>query len=311
MERLSKDSPGKHVVWRHEHPVIPKYKDNHIYGRVLEAHQEDGYFISKYQGYKHTPAHIKVYNIIKERDELKNPLSVSIRYRQYGDDDAPKHFDVIEHSLTPTPACKECVILDINNESDNMNDEERLQKIKEIEEELTLKNKKLESLESKIVSLEELVTKSAESIKVKDEQLEVDKTEKKELSDKVISFNDKLNEQIKMIDKLNEDMKLNELEPSIKKLIEIDGKSMEDLYRMKARSALADDKSFEEVKTFFAERIKDQESKNTPAVPKDIYDTALEAQMSDEELEDDKQKASRDSRAFANMPPEFFKRGDK
>ena len=314
MKRLVADSPGKHVVWRHEHPVNPKYTKNHIYGRVLESHEEDGYFISKYQGYKHTPEHIKVLNIMKERDDINHPLSMSIRYRQYGSDNDPKHFDVIEHSLTPTPACKECVILDIKNESDNMIDEKELQKklkhIEKLEEQLTLKTKKLEQMETKLVSLEETVEKAQESIEIKDKQLEAEKSGNKDLMEKVISFNDKLNEQGKMIDKLNEGLKLKEFEPLLTKLVKLDGKNMESLYRLKAQNSLKDE-SFEETKKFFVDRINERETEVTSATPKDLYETAAEAQIRDEELEDDESKSQRDKQAFTNMPEEFFNRGDK
>jgi len=307
LERLAKDSPGKHLVWRHEHPVNPNYIENHIYGRVLESQAEDGHFISKYQGYKHTQAHKKVLEIIKKRNEIEQPLSISIRYRQYGPDEKPIHFDIIEHSLTPTPACKECVILDIKNESEIMDEKElqkKLDEIAKLEDELTLKTKKLEQMESKIVSLEE-------AVETKEKELEGEKGEKKKLLDQMLEFTDKLNEQKKMIDSLNEGLRLKEIEPLISKLIELDGKNMESLYRMKAKASLAKDEEFEETKKFFEGRIKERESEITSAVPKDLMETALENQR-DEELEDDKTKQIRDKRAFANMPEEFFeKRGDK
>jgi len=315
LKRLSRDSPGKHLVWRHEHPVNPKYTKNHIYGRVLESKTEDGYFISKYQGYKHTPAHMKALEIIKKRDEINNPLSISIRFRQYGSDENPIHFDVIEHSLTPTPACEECVILDIKNESEIMDEKELKQKLEQIaklEDELTLKNTKLEQMENKIVSLEKSIEKAEETVETKDKELEDISNEKKELLEQVLTFSDKLNEQKNMIDSLNEGLKLKEVEPLITKLIELDGKNMESLYRMKAKNSLKEDKEFEETKKFFESRIKERETEITSAVPKDLSETALEAQIREEELEDEKLGKQRDRKAFANMPDEFFKkRGGK
>lgn len=311
LKRLSNDSPGKPVVWRHEHPVNPKFTKNHIYGRVLESHTDDGHFVSKYQGYKHTKDHIKVYNIIKERHEMGLPLSISLRYRQYGPDEAPVHFDVIEHSLTPTPACKECVILDIQNESDIMEKEEveaKLKQIAKLEDELTLKTKKLEQMESKIVSLEKSIKEAEEVVETKDKELELEKLEKDELTKKVLSFSDKLNEQKQMIDKLNEGIKLKELDPLIGKLVELDGKDMKALYEMKAKNSLHKDEEFEETKKFFAERIKQRETEITRAIPKDLRDTALEAQRKDEELESDEEKKARDKGAFMNMPKKFFER---
>jgi len=308
LNRISNDSAGKHLVWRHEHLVNPRFVESHIYGRVLESQVKDGYLITKYQGYKHTPEHLKVYEDIKRRDNINHPLSISVRYRQYGPDNAPIHFDVIEHSLTPTPACKECVILDIKNESENMADlEQELKKIAKLEEELTLKNKTMDEMEKKVVALEKQI-KDAES---KDVELESEKKEKKELVDKVISISDKLNEQAKTIDKLNETIKMKEIEPLVKRIVDLDGKNMEALYMLKAREAIKDEK-FEETKKFFLDRINQKETEITHAVPEDLASTAAKAQKKDEELEDDKLSKARDLKAFAHMPKEFWeKRGAK
>ena len=165
-----------------------------------------------------------------------------------------------------------------------------------------------EQMETKIVSLEASVEKAEEAVETKDKELESEKSDNKELLEKVLSFNDKLNEQGKMIHELNEGLKLKELEPLLNKLVELDGTSMEPLYRLKAQSSLADDKSFEETKKFFVDRVKEKETQITSAVPTDLRVTALEAQISEKELEDDNTKAVRDKKAFVNMPKEFFKR---
>jgi len=312
LERISNDSPGKPLIWRHEHPIIPEFtKSTHIFGRVLESHVEKGDIFSKYQVYGHTQAHLDVRNIIKKRDELNKPIKISLRFRQYGPDESPIHFDVIEHSLTPTPACKECKVIDILNESDNMPEEEKdeyeqelMKSIRELEEKLTKKDKILEELESKIVTLEKTIEDS-------EKEIESERTEKDEISEQILELNDKVKEQSIIIDKLHEKIKMKEVEPVINNLIELDGKDMEELYRMKVRDSIADDKKFEEVKNFLSKRAKELESAPHAQV-EDLSSTAQKSQFKDEELEDEKQKAQRDVKAFANMPKEFFeKRGAK
>ena len=71
LKRLAHDSPGKHLVWRHEHPLIPKYKSTHIYGTVLESNVKDDGILSKYEVYGHTDEHLKASRIIRERMKLE------------------------------------------------------------------------------------------------------------------------------------------------------------------------------------------------------------------------------------------------
>jgi DNA repair exonuclease SbcCD ATPase subunit len=230
-----------------------------------------------------------------------------MRYRQYGEDD-PIHFDVVEHSLTPTPACKECVALDILNESDKMTElEEKLKEIEELEKQLTQKDKLLEDLEGKIVVIEKQLEDIEKESKVKDEELEQEKTDKDKITEQILEFKDKLNEQTKIIDELKEKNAMKDIEPLINNLIELDGKEMEELYRMKAQNAYKEgDKAFEEAKEFLRERAKNRESA-VHAVTTDLDETALKAQqVIDEELEDPTLAKKRDERAFANMGKEFY-----
>lgn len=306
LERLAIDSKGKHLVWRHEHPLIPKYNATHIYGTVLESHVQDGGIISTYEVYGHTDEHLKARRIITERMELKKPISISMRYRQYGEED-PIHFDVVEHSLTPTPACKTCKVIDILNESDKMTDlEEKLKEIQELEKELTKKDKLLEDLEGKIVVIEKQFEDLKKETEVKDEELEQEQTDKDKFSEQVLEFKDKLNEQTKIIDVLKEDLAMKDIEPLIKNLIELDGKEMEDLYRMKAQNAYkVGDKEFEKAKSFLKERVKQRENQ-VHAITTDLDETARNAQIKDKEFEDKDLAAKRDKRAFANMSEKFF-----
>ena len=124
-----------------------------------------------------------------------------------------------------------------------------------------------------------------------------------ETDEQLVEFKDKLNEQKTMIDKLNEDLAFKKVEPFINKLVKLDGafgEKMRPLYLKQAQEEGAIE--------FFKEAILEKE--NTPkAVTTSLNDTADES-IKDVELEDDKTKKQRDG-AFANMPAEFFKRGEK
>lgn len=299
LKRLAADSPGKPILWRHENPADPKFqKSTHILGRVLESKVDGDEIVSKYELYGHTEDHRKVRKIVKDRHKIDEPLKVSMRFRTYGDENNPVHMDVFEHSLTPTPACKECTIIDILNEEEKMeNKEEIMKQIKELEDELTKKDKIMEELESKVVTLEK-------DIESKDTELEDAKTSKDEVLKQLTAFTDKLNEQSTMINKLKDDLAYKEVEPLINKLVKLDGplgEKMRPLYEQRAKENDAVD--------FFNEAILEKE-KEPKASVKDLTDTANES-IHDDELEDDKMKATRD-KAFANMPKEFFElRGDK
>lgn len=307
-ERLSGDSPGKPLVWRHEHPVIPNYKSTHIYGRVLESTTDEKGILSKYQVYGHTDDHRKIREVIEKRHEIGEPIKISMRFRQYGSDKDPIHFDVIEHSLTPTPACDECKVIDILNESDNMPEEEKkleevLKEIQELEAQLTKKDKALEELESKIVTLEKQYEEASKEV-------ETEKSEKDKIADQLLEFKDALNELKATNKKLEDAMKFKEVEPLLNNLIELDGKEMKELYEMKARNSLSDEKAFEKVKEDFKARIKKLEKESAHAVPEDLSTTAGSALLKDEKLESKETSEARDKKAFANMPKEFFeKRG--
>jgi len=306
LNRLAQDSINKPVVWRHEHPIIPDFKNTHIYGTVLESKAEDGSIYSKYEIYNHTNDHKKVRDVIKMRKELGDPIKISMRFRQYERGGNPIHYDVIEHSLTPTPACKECKMIDFVNESDIMPEDnknaEELKKIKILEAELTKKEKLLEDLEVKIVTLEK-------SISEKDKVLEEKEGERKEILDKLLELNDKFKEQEKVVDELKEARKMDELNPLIERAVKEDGELMRPLYTKEAKSLVKEGK-FEDAKKFLLERVKDLEKEKPMAEVTDLRESA--ESVIDEELEDEGLKSKRDKKAFRNMPPEFQKwfRGD-
>jgi chromosome segregation ATPase len=181
---------------------------------------------------------------------------------------------------------------------------EVLKEIQELEEQLTKKDKALEELETKIVTLEKQYEEATKEV-------ETEKSEKEKIADQLLEFKDALNELKSKNSKLENDMKFKEVEPLLNTLIELDGEEMKELYEMKARNSLSDDKAFEKVKVDFAARIKKLEKESAHAVPEDLSTTAGSALMKDEELEESKETTlKRDKKAFANMPKEFFeKRG--
>lgn len=301
LNRLAQDSINKPVVWRHEHPIIPDFKNTHIYGTVLESKAEDGSILSEYEIYNHTDDHRKVREVIKKRHELGEPIKISMRFRQYDRGGSPIHYDVIEHSLTPTPACAECKMIDFVNESDIMPDDnekaEELKKIKALEAELTKKEKLLEDLEVKVVTLEK-------SISDKDSLLEEKEGERKEILDKLLEVNKKLNEQEKVVDELKEARKMDELNPLIERAVKEDGELMRPIYTKEAKSLVKEGK-FEDAKKFLLERLESLEKDKPMAEVTDLRESA--EKVIDEELEDEGLRNKRDRSAFKNMPPEFSK----
>lgn len=305
LERLSKNSVGKPLVWRHEHPADIRFNENHIYGEVVRSEVVDGFIESEYELYTHTQDHKKLVKILKDRDELKSPLSISMRFRTYFNEEGqPIHYDVIEHSATPTPACKECVVIDIQNEENNMNElEEKIKEIEELEEQLTKKDKLLEELEQEVLDIKN-------SVKKKDEMLEEEKTEKQKIEEKLIAFKDKLNEQSKLIDEMKEQNKMDKLQPYIERILEEDGDEMRDLYENKALRLIREDK-FDEAKSFLNKRLEKVAKDKVMPVTKSFEQSAQESQedVEDLSLEEEKEKAKK---AFAHFPELYEKLyGDK
>ena len=306
LARLAEDSVGKHVVWRHEHPLIPSFNSTHIYGRVLESYAKEGLIYSKYEIYGHTDDHLKVRDVIKKRFELNDPIKISMRFRQYGEEN-PIHYDVVEHSLTPTPACEKCRSIEIINESEKMTEKELAKKIQELEEQLTKKDKLLEATEAKVAEVKKQVEDKILELEGKDKTLEETEDSKKEITDQLLEFKDKMNEQDKIIDKLQEENFLKGIAPMIKDLIELDGKEMESIYRDKALEAYHknDKKVLDECLEFLGARSKRLEGA-AHAVLKSLEGQANDSQFKDEELEDKETAVKRDKLAFTNMPKEFF-----
>jgi DNA repair exonuclease SbcCD ATPase subunit len=222
-ERLAKDSKFKHFIWRHQHPVQKGNEEIHIFGRVEDAWLEgaDNEIFAKYEIYGHTPDHLALREIIKERQHNRDPLGVSMRYRKYYIGDTVLHYDVLEHSGTPFPACTDCkgtnfeVETMVNEEKQTENTETELEeedvelaksikKIEELEAQLNSKSKILEGIQTEMVALEkelknkdkklEEATKSEESLEqtVSGLKLEVERLKKKPIVDKILEYNPKI-----------------------------------------------------------------------------------------------------------------------
>lgn len=258
---LATDSINKHLVWKHRHPIDPKYKEYPILGKVVESEVvDDEYILSKYLVYGHTKTHQQLRKEIIRGIEKGDPVSVSMRFRTYYE--TPKkekviHCDVFEHTNTFIPACQECIVLDYQNESDEIMDEQKVQEeIKKLEEQLSTKEQKLEELKAKIEDLEKDLISKVDEIKVKDQSLE---STKKGFEEKVLELESK-------IDMLDKSTVLGEIE-------KLEGKTiLSEIYKTKPKSWL--EKRLEEVKAKVV----------TPST-QTLDESASEAQSEDESLE--------------------------
>ena len=188
LKALSNKLVNKHFTWRHRHPIEEVHKENHVYGIVRESSVKEKLMV-KVEMYDHTEDHRKLIEDIKLRDFVKDPLSLSMHYRTYFNEEGEiMHYDVFELAGTPYPHCKKCQILKtgvIKMEKDEKikptetkEEEEGLSealiKIEELEKELNSKTKNLEDLTSKL--------------EVIDKELEDKETKEKSLEDRVLEL---------------------------------------------------------------------------------------------------------------------------
>jgi len=225
-ERLANDSKGKHLIWRHQHPVQEGNEETHIYGRVENAWLEgkNKELFAKYEVYGHTPDHLALREDIRERQKSGDPLGISMRYRKYYFDDKILHYDVFEHSGTPIPQCTDCKtinfeVLTMEEEKkpkDEVKEEEEdiskhLEKIEELESQLNSRTKILEEIKTEMVKLEKEINskdKALEDAEVKEKtmeqtvadlKLEVERLSKKPIVDKILEFNPKISKDDKYL----------------------------------------------------------------------------------------------------------------
>lgn len=190
---LSDDSNSKHFIWRHQSPIEEGNFETHIYGKVAESwlEGENKEIYAKYEVYGHTKDHLAIREVIKERIKVNDPLGVSMRYRKYYDDAGNViHYDVLEHSGTPFPACENCKSIDF--EVIEMTNEEKikekvlskedldksLDKIKDLEEQLDSRTKILEEKKLEMETLKK-------EISTRDAELEKKKIDEQSLEDQI------------------------------------------------------------------------------------------------------------------------------
>lgn len=235
LKRLARESINKHLVWRHRHPIESQHKENHVYGRVVQARLEGGYIVSTYEVYNHTPDHLAFIEVLKERSNIGDQLGISMHYRKYYNVlNEVIHYDVFEHSGTPFPACESCKTIEIGvktmtNENDKKEKVKKevdenietptlevdtklddksldvLKKIGELETMLNDKTKKLEEYKGKIESLELETKKKSEELADKNQKTKTVEEQLLELKTEISYLKKK-----PMIDKLLELVKIDD-----------------------------------------------------------------------------------------------------
>ena len=211
---LSNKLINKHFTWRHRHPIQEKHKENHVYGIVEDSWVKEKLMV-KVKLHDHTDDHRKLIENIQLRDFVKDPLSLSMHYRTYFNEEGdPTHYDVFELAGTPYPHCKKCQILKtgvMKLEKDEKiipketKEEEvelgnALAKIEELEVELNSKTKTLEEMTSKFDKMDkELEEKDNKEKSLEDRVLELEGTikfleTKKPILDKLLEADSSIDE---------------------------------------------------------------------------------------------------------------------
>jgi len=188
LKALSNKLVNKHFTWRHRHPIEEVHKENHVYGIVRESSVKEKLMV-KVEMYDHTEDHRKLIEDIKLRDFVKNPLSLSMHYRTYFNEEGEiAHYDVFELAGTPYPHCKKCNIIKTGVIKMEKDEKVKPTETKEEEGELSEALIKIEELEkeldSKTKTLEDLTSK----LEVIDKELEEKETKEKSLEDRVLEL---------------------------------------------------------------------------------------------------------------------------
>lgn len=235
---LSDKLVNKHFTWRHRHPLQEIHKENHVYGIVRDSSVGEKLMV-KVEMYDHTEDHEKLIEDIKLRDFVSDPLSLSMHYRTYFNEEGEKmHYDVFELAGTPFPHCKECQIIKTGVmklekkeeiKQTKIKEEEvklskTLEKIKELEKELDSKTKSFEELNCKFEKLDkELEKKENKEKSLEDRLLELESTikfleTKKPILDKLLEADSSIDEkQSEWLKTENVSYLKNRLEEALKK----------------------------------------------------------------------------------------------
>jgi len=214
LKALSNKLVNKHFTWRHRHPLQEIHKENHVYGIVRDSSVGEKLMV-KVEMYEHTEDHEKLIEDIKLRDFVSDPLSLSMHYRTYINEEGEKiHYDVFELAGTPFPHCKECQIIktgvmklekdekikQTEIKEEEVKEKEALEKIKELEDELDSKTKAFEDLNCKFEKLDkELEKKENKEKSLEDRVLELESTikfleTKKPILDKLLEADSSIDE---------------------------------------------------------------------------------------------------------------------
>ena len=183
---LSNKLKNKHFTWRHRHPIQKEHKENHVYGIVADSWVKENLMV-KVKLHDHTEDHKKLIEDIQLRDFVEDPLSLSMHYRTYFNEEGDTiHYDVFELAGTPYPHCKKCQILKTGVMKLEKDEKIKPKETKEEEAELTNALGKIEELEKELNSK----TKTLEEMKSKfekmDKELEDKETKEKSLEQRVL-----------------------------------------------------------------------------------------------------------------------------
>ena len=267
---LAKKSVGKPYIWRHQHPIQKGNEEIHIFGEIVASGINDkGFIESTYEIYGHTEDHLSLRKIIKDRQDIGEPLGVSMRYRKYFIGDKILHYDVFEHSGTPFPACNNCKnikigVENLTNEGDKTEEEKKLEdefdfeesikKIKELEEGLNSKTNILEDLQKQVDAYKK-------EIGTRDKELEEKLEKEKTLEDKILD----LTKQVEYLGK----------KPIIDKILEVkdlDEKELE-FYKTQEEDYLLE--KYEDFKKQAESKIQVKDQDQTAEEAKDKSDEEL------------------------------------
>jgi len=200
LEKYKDNLLNTKLIWRHLHPADKKNPvQSPIYGYLRDYRietREDGKkeLICKFEVFGIFDYQKQLQDFIKETFSAGKPLGVSARFFIFGNSEKKndKLLHIEEFSITPVPACDECVILSIQKEEEvkeEMTDVDE----KELEAVIAALDKKLEDKIAKISELEEKLEEQNNTIR--ELKIELDKKEKE------IEF---LNEKKPLIEKILE-----------------------------------------------------------------------------------------------------------
>lgn len=292
LKYAAKDSINQRLIWRHSDPENRREEmTDEVFGRIItckvKSVEENPSLYTEYKLFDFTEDQRSLIELIKKRNEVEDPLGISMGYLKYTDKetDEIKHITVLEHSITPIPKCKVCKTIDIKESVVKM-EEKELKKLKdkiaELEDELNGKSTKIEELESKVVVFEE-------EIKGKDGEIKVSKSNFEESKTMILSLKDEITE-------LKKDLILKEKKPIIVKIYEWE--QDDDLLKFYETM---------EIKELEARLVKVKKAREGKPIVKSLSKSRDEI-IEDEELEKKEKETREESiKSLAKTNPEIAK----